>query len=503
MIKKLGIIFITLLLTACSQETIRSNKNYVYYEIFVGSFYDTNEDGMGDLDGVTEKLDYLNDLGVGGIWMMPIHPSPTYHKYDVVDYYDIDPKYGTMEDFDELITKANEYNIEIIIDLVLNHTSSEHPWFIEAKKNVLNGTCENENSYCDYYVFSTTPQGKYYPIGKGYYYEALFWDKMPDLNLDSENVRNEIKDILQFWLDKGVKGFRLDAVTSFYNQNVTKNTEFLRWLNETIDSIDEDAYVVGEAWTTNKTITDLYDSGIDSLFQFSLSQADGLIASSIRSKQGYNLANEVIKYNQMIKEANPDALNAVFISNHDQGRSAGYFKSTQPEYLKLMASIYLLMPGRSYIYYGEEIGLRGSGKDENKRLPMIWDNNDNTGKTLGPSAADYKSEDIMGLKQQASDKNSLYNHYKQLIQIKNRYDVITDGTMESLNLNSNVYALRTYDDTDDVIVIHNLSDQKVVIDYDFSNYKIAHQIYNASQTKAVLNDSLELSAYNSIVLIKK
>lgn len=503
MIKKLGIIFITLLLTACSQETIRSNKNYVYYEIFVGSFYDTNEDGMGDLDGVTEKLDYLNDLGVGGIWMMPIHPSPTYHKYDVVDYYDIDPKYGTMEDFDELITKANEYNIEIIIDLVLNHTSSEHPWFIEAKKNVLNGTCENENSYCDYYVFSTTPQGKYYPIGKGYYYEALFWDKMPDLNLDSENVRNEIKDILQFWLDKGVKGFRLDAVTSFYNQNVTKNTEFLRWLNETIDSIDEDAYVVGEAWTTNKTITDLYDSGIDSLFQFSLSQADGLIASSILSKQGYNLANEVIKYNQMIKEANPDALNAVFISNHDQGRSAGYFKSTQPEYLKLMASIYLLMPGRSYIYYGEEIGLRGSGKDENKRLPMIWDNNDNTGKTLGPSAADYKSEDIMGLKQQASDKNSLYNHYKQLIQIKNRYDVITDGTMESLNLNSNVYALRTYDDTDDVIVIHNLSDQKVVIDYDFSNYKIAHQIYNASQTKAVLNDSLELSAYNSIVLIKK
>lgn len=503
MIKKLGIIFITLLLTACSQETIRSNKNYVYYEIFVGSFYDTNEDGMGDLDGVTEKLDYLNDLGVGGIWMMPIHPSPTYHKYDVVDYYDIDPKYGTMEDFDELITKANEYNIEIIIDLVLNHTSSEHPWFIEAKKNVLNGTCENENSYCDYYVFSTTPQGKYYPIGKGYYYEALFWDKMPDLNLDSENVRNEIKDILQFWLDKGVKGFRLDAVTSFYNQNVTKNTEFLRWLNETIDSIDKDAYVVGEAWTTNKTITDLYDSGIDSLFQFSLSQADGLIASSIRSKQGYNLANEVIKYNQMIKEANPDALNAVFISNHDQGRSAGYFKSTQPEYLKLMASIYLLMPGRSYIYYGEEIGLRGSGKDENKRLPMIWDNNDNTGKTLGPSAADYKSEDIMGFKQQASDKNSLYNHYKQLIQIKNRYDVITDGTMESLNLNSNVYALRTYDDTDDVIVIHNLSDQKVVIDYDFSNYKIAHQIYNASQTKAVLNDSLELSAYNSIVLIKK
>ncbi|MDP3443534.1 MAG: alpha-amylase family glycosyl hydrolase, partial [Ignavibacteria bacterium] len=320
MFKKIVIILVVLLLSSCSAEMIRSDKNYVYYEIFVGSFYDTNDDGMGDLDGVTEKLEYLNDLGIGGIWLMPIHPSPTYHKYDVIDYEAIDPKYGTMQDFEELIAKADEYNIEIIIDLVLNHSSSEHPWFIEAKKNVLNGTCENENSYCDYYVFTTTPQGKYYAVGKGFYYEALFWDKMPDLNLDNPEVRNEIKDILQFWLDKGVKGFRLDAVTSFYNQNVTKNTEFLKWLDETIDSIDPEAYVVGEAWTTNSSITALYQSGIDSLFQFSLSQADGLIASSIRAKSGNKLADEVIKYNDMIKSANPEALNAVFISNHDQGR---------------------------------------------------------------------------------------------------------------------------------------------------------------------------------------
>lgn len=503
MIKKIALLISVLILSSCSSETIRSDKNYVYYEIFVGSFYDTNNDGMGDLDGVTEKLSYLNDLGIGGIWMMPIHPSPTYHKYDVLDYLGIDPKYGTIEDFDELIKKADEYKIDIIIDLVLNHTSSEHPWFIEAKKNVLNDSCENENSYCDYYVFSQVPQGKYYPIGKGYYYEALFWDKMPDLNLDSENVRNEIKTILQFWLDKGVKGFRLDAVTSFYDQNVTKNTEFLKWLNETIDSMDKDAYVVGEAWTTNNTIAALYQSGIDSLFQFSLSQADGLIASSIRSKQGHNLANEVVKYDDMIKEANPDSLNAVFISNHDQGRSAGYFKSTQTEYLKLMASVYLLMPGRSFVYYGEEIGLRGSGKDENKRLPMIWDNTDKTGQTLGPSAADYKSEDIIGLKQQVSNKDSLYNHYKQLISIKNKYDVITDGLLESLNLSPNVYALRSYNETEDVIVIHNLSDQDVDLKYEFSNYKIAEQIYNHTNEKASLGPTLTIAAYNSVILIKK
>ncbi len=504
MLKKLSVILCVILLSSCTAETIHSDKNYVYYEIFVGSFYDTNDDGMGDLDGVTQKLDYLNDLGVGGIWLMPINPSPTYHKYDVVDYEAIDAKYGTMEDFDELIAKSDTYNIDIIIDLVLNHTSSEHPWFIEAKKNVLNESCATENSYCDYYVFSTTPQGKYYPIGKGYYYEALFWDKMPDLNLDSERVRSEIKDIVKFWLDKGVKGFRLDAVTSFYNQNVTKNTEFLDWLDKTIHSINPDAYVVGEAWSTNSTISSLYKSGIDSLFQFSLSQADGLIASSIRSKAGYNLANEIVKYDQMIKDANPDALSAVFISNHDQGRSAGYFKSSQTEYLKLMATIYMLMPGRSFIYYGEEIAMRGSGKDENKRLAMIWDSTNKEGQTLGPSAADYKGERAIGVKQQSADKNSLYNHYKQIISLKNKYDIITDGKLESLDFGENVYALRSYTDMDEVIVVHNLSANEVSIEYALSMYKISEQVYNAEKIKARLTPTnLVLSGYNSVILTKK
>lgn len=504
MLKRIILFVVIILLSACSSETIRSEKNDVYYEIFVGSYYDTNDDGIGDLDGVTQKLAYLNDLGIGGIWLMPIHPSPTYHKYDVVDYRNIDPKYGTLEDFDALITQADVYNIDIIIDLVLNHTSSEHPWFIEAKKNVLNETCELENSYCDYYVFSSSPQDKYYPIGKGYYYEALFWDKMPDLNLDNEQVRNEIKDIVKFWLEKGVKGFRLDAVTSFYNQNVTKNTAFLTWFDETINSIDQDAYIVGEAWTTNASISSLYASGIESLFQFNLSQADGLIASSLRSKAGHKLANEVVKYNQMIKDANPDALSAVFISNHDQGRSAGYFKSTQTEYLKLMASLYILMPGRPFIYYGEEIGMRGSGKDENKRLAMIWDNNDITGQTLGPSAADYDGEESIGVKQQVSDKSSLYNHYKQLIRIKNKYDIISNGELESLNLNDNVYALKSYNDTNEVIVLHNLSDQEVSIEYDWSNYKIVEQVFNQNTTKARINaNNFIISAHNTVLLTKK
>ena len=165
--KRVVLILIIGLLTACASTPIRSDKNYVYYEIFVGSFYDTNGDGMGDLKGVEAKLPYLNEMGVGGLWLMPIHPSPTYHKYDVTDFKAIDPKYGTMEDFENLISKANEYNIDIIIDLVLNHSSSEHPWFIEAKRQVLNDECDAEPSYCDYYVFSEQARGKYYPIEIG------------------------------------------------------------------------------------------------------------------------------------------------------------------------------------------------------------------------------------------------------------------------------------------------------------------------------------------------
>ena len=502
--KRVVLILIIGLLTACASTPIRSDKNYVYYEIFVGSFYDTNGDGMGDLKGVEAKLPYLNEMGVGGLWLMPIHPSPTYHKYDVTDFKAIDPKYGTMEDFENLISKANEYNIDIIIDLVLNHSSSEHPWFIEAKRQVLNDECDAEPSYCDYYVFSEQARGKYYPIGKGYYYEALFWEKMPDFNLDHPKVREEFANIMKFWLDKGVKGFRLDAVTSFYNQDVIRNNEFLAWVSDTAKSYKEDVYIVGEAWSSEGTVLKYYQSGVESFFNFGLSAADGKIASTVRSKKGQNLATSLVNYQTQIKAIKPDALDAIFISNHDQGRSAGYFKSNQIIPLKQMASLYLLMPGRSFIYYGEEIAMRGSGKDENKRLPMIWSLSDQTGQTLGPSAADYKNELSAGVREQLKDKNSLLNHYKNLARIKNSHDVITEGDLEALKLHPNVYAVKSSNESESVIVIHNLAEEKVTLMYDFSSYKIVEQIFHHSTKKARLNpQNLEIEASNSVVLQRK
>ncbi|NTW95742.1 MAG: alpha-amylase [Erysipelotrichaceae bacterium] len=504
---KILLVLSCFLLFGCTSSKItivQSDKNYVYYEIFVGSFYDTNGDGLGDINGVTEKLNYIQSMGIGGLWLMPIMPSPTYHKYDVTNYYDIDPKYGTLDDFTKLVSRATSMDIDIIIDLVVNHTSVNHPWFVEAKKNILNGTCDLPESYCDYYNFTKEAKSGYSALGKGYFYEARFWSGMPDLNLESENVKNELKQIISFWLNKGVKGFRLDAVTSFFTGDVEKNRLFLSWLSQSIKEIKSDAYIVGEAWTTDDTIMSLYGSEIDSLFHFQFSQPEGKIASSIRNSAGSELATTVVSYLNNARIANPDVIDAIFLSNHDQGRSAAYFSEKDLYKSKLMASIYLLMPGRSFIYYGEEISLRGSGKDENKRLPMIWDIKDKTGQTIGPSGADYVWVYKAGVAQAIVDSNSLLSHYRRVISIKNSYDLITEGTVEALDVGSEIYAVKSSSATESIIVIHNLSETKKTLEYDFSDYKIADQIYNYKQSPAKISGGkLSVGAYNSVVLMLK
>lgn len=206
-------------LVAYSDVSTEPDDNYrTWYEIFVYSFCDSDGDGIGDLKGVTSKLDYLQELGVNGIWLMPIHPSPTYHKYDVTDYYAIDPQYGTMEDFEELMEQCRERDIRVILDLVLNHTSSEHPWFRAACDALASGNPEN-CPYVDYYFFDQEPKtADYYPVeGTSWQYEGKFWSGMPDLNLENPALQEEIERIMAFWMDKGVSGFRLDAAKEFFS----------------------------------------------------------------------------------------------------------------------------------------------------------------------------------------------------------------------------------------------------------------------------------------------
>lgn len=456
--KHLLVLLVLLILVGCSKgsDYVNPEVNSVYYEIYVGSFYDSDGDGMGDLEGVRQKLDYIQyDLGATGIWLMPIHPSPTYHKYDVVDYEAIDPEYGTMEDFDRLVNEMNERGMDLILDYVINHSSSQHPWFIEAKIAHMDGICE-EVVTCDFYNFSDEYISGYHQISNNLYYEGDFWSEMPDLNLDNETLKNYLIDTAEFWLNKGVKGFRLDATTHFFDEVKEQNIAFLKWFATEIKSIKPDAYLVGEAWTSDGIILDMYESGIDSYFNFGLSQNSGHIFKSMNSKHGQSLANHVANYQDKLKNKNSNGIDAIFISNHDNNRSAGYLITEARQ--KLAASIYLLMPGNPFIYYGEEVALKGSGIDENKRLPMPW-NEKGEGVTQPPSAADYKQESYIYVEDALKDKDSLLNHYKHVISIRNTYPSISRGITESLDLGSHeLYALAH---GDDIVVVHNLGEETI------------------------------------------
>lgn len=493
MIKKLCAFFLLplLFLSGCQSEQAEPPaRNSVYYQIFVGSFYDSDGDGIGDLQGVIEKLDYLqHDLGVSGIWLSPIHPSPTYHKYDVVDYYAIDEDFGTLADFRELADEVDTRGMDLMMDFVFNHTSSEHPWFVEAKTAVLNGEPDTSD-YVDYYHFSSEMAPGYTQLGTDYYYESQFWSEMPDLNLDNPAVRAEIADIAAFWVDEGVNAFRLDATTHFYEDQIGQNTEVLGWFMETVRAIDEDIYVVGEAWTGESVVLQMYESGIDSFFNFQFSQNDGSIMKAINKGNGQGLAETVVSYQEKMKAANPAAVDALFLSNHDNGRSAAYF-ANQLDKQKLAASIYLLMPGNSFVYYGEEIGMLGSGVDENKRLPMEWGADEMKNIPKRYPGADYPEFELASVAEQLAAEDSLLAHYQNAIQIKNRYPELVEGSLEVVPVAQQaIYALRH----DDLIVLHNLSDEPVIMTIEG---EILEQLNSTTKQKG---SELELSPYSSFVI---
>ena len=440
------------------------DKYRTTYEIFVYSFYDSDGDGIGDLQGVKEKLDYVNDgddstftdLGCNEIWLMPISPSPTYHKYDITDYMDIDPEYGTLEDFDELVKACHDRGINLIIDLVLNHTSVEHPWFKEASQYLKdNAELDNlytaggdiipelkeECPYLYYYNFSKDEQTGYEKLnGTNWYYEARFWSGMPDLNLDNDDVKAEISDITQFWTDRGVDGFRLDAVTSYYTDDDESNIRFMTWLNDTVKSQNPEAYIVGEAWTASATYAEYYKSGVDSFFDFDFSGSEGMIASVARSKKSAaSYAEALEKEEELFASKSSTYVNAPFYTNHDMARSAGYFTGKGSEdKVKLAGALNLLMGGNAFIYYGEELGMKGSGKDENKRASMQWISSDEgdyagaVGMCDGP--ADMESFDMIypGLDEQESDPYSIYNYFKAAIRLRNTYPVIARGKTQAV-----------------------------------------------------------------------
>ena len=410
-----------------------------FYEIFVWSFLDTDNDGIGDLNGVTEKLPYIKENGFNGIWLMPITVGTSYHKYDVENYYDVDPQFGTLEDMRNLVAKAHAMDIDIIIDLVVNHSSSDNPWFKEACAYLVEHG-QPGGQYGDYYNFSQSQKQGYQRVpSSAWYYECQFTGTMPDLNLDSQAVRDEVKSIMEFWLnDVGVDGFRLDAVTSFYTNSTSKSIEFLSYLNDTAKAIKPDCYIVGEAWLgNNKAVREYYASGIDSFFCFPLATGTGLVADAlkdIRSTPGENLGNLMLEL-----EATYDTgILAPFLSNHDTSRIASFTGRSQTDKIKMSQGLLSLMSGSLFVYYGEEIGMisTADGADTYKRIAMKWSDKDvyegwcyTTPQGIAVTKDNYYYPSV---ETQELDPDSILNYYKASLAIRNANPEIARGELAVL-----------------------------------------------------------------------
>lgn len=460
-----------------STEDLEWWNEATFYEIFVRSFYDSDGDGVGDFKGIIEKLDYLNDgnpntntdLGVTGIWLMPIHDSPSYHGYDVNDYRSINPDYGTMDDFKLFIEEAHKRGIKVIIDLVLNHSSTQIEWFQDA---VSSKSAEKRN----WYRWSDSKPGYSGPWGQdvwhssssGYYY-GLFWGGMPDLNYDEPALKEEIFDITEYWLeDIGVDGFRLDAVKYIKEdgselEDLPETHDFWReWVAVTKASNPE-ALSVGEAWTsTEKVVPYVLNDGLDFCFDFDLGSA---IINSIKFQNASTTANQI---NKAINSY-PYYQFGTFTTNHDMNRLMDELSSDEDK-VKLTAAIYLTLPGVPFIYYGEEIGMTGKKPDENIRRPMAWSDEDHAGfsdqNPWNDPPGNYTTNNVAI---ELLDANSLLHWYRKLIQLRAQSEALQTGAFELLSVNSSILSYRRTTDSEQVYIIVNVSDNSQEVELNLSD----------------------------------
>lgn len=453
------------------------DNNRVFYQIFVGSFSDSNGDGTGDLRGIINRFDYLNDgkpnsgksLGVGGIWLTPIFKSPSYHKYNVDDYYQIDPLFGTEEDLKELIALCRERDVKLILDLPINHTSTSNAWFQNFKSAHLNGNSSDE--YYDFYSYclktDTVPAGRTFsPIaGTNIRYECNFDGSMPELNYDSPAVRSAVLDIAKHYLNLGIDGFRFDAAMYIYYGDNTSSAAFWDWYIGELKGIKEDIYTVAEIWSSD-SVTDYYYSATN-CFDFTMSQANGLIATAAKGGNVNTYTAYVEKYLNRVKALNANATIVPFIANHDTDRAAGYLTVSSGQ-MQVAANLYLLSPGSPFIYYGEEIGMKGSrgsdNTDANRRLAMLWGDDDTVKNPIG-STYDSTKQTNGTVADQIGDENSLYNYYKKLLMIRNANPEIASGEYKALRFSDTKLGgfTSTYGGST-VAVLHNTTTEAITVD---------------------------------------
>ncbi len=483
----------------------------VYYQIFVGSFSDSNGDGIGDLRGIIERFDYLNDgddnsgvsLGVEGIWLSPIFTSPSYHKYDVTDYYEIDPQFGTMEDLQELIELCHSRNVQIILDLVVNHTSTRNAWFTSFVKARQNG--DTESAYYNFYSCAEEPQrGRTYARinGAPAYYECNFSTEMPELDFDNPLVRQAMLDVAAYYLDLGVDGFRFDAAKYIYYGDEPENAEFWDWYMTQLRAMKPDIYTVAEVWDSDSVTYPYFAS--TNCFNFTMSQTSGMIAQTAKAGDVNQLTSYVDSYLKAIQARNSDAMLITFISNHDMDRAAGYLLPANG-HARVAANLSILMPGSSFIYYGEEIGLKGSrggsNTDANRRLAMLWGDGDTV---ADPEGADYEMGQSNGtVADHLPNGDSLYNHYKKLISIRKANPEIAYGEYNPLTITgSKVGGFTSTYNGSTVAVLHNTSMTPKTVDLaEVTDLTFAEIAACAGVAEATLEGTvLTIGAQTSVVL---
>lgn len=529
----------------------------VVYQIYPRSFNDSNGDGIGDINGIREKLDYLKELGIDVVWLSPVYKSPNDDNgYDISDYCDIMDEFGTMEDMDNLLKEANERGIKILMDLVVNHTSDEHKWFIESKKS-------KDNEYRDYYIWRDPVDGHepnelgstfsgsawQYDETTGQYYLHLFSKKQPDLNWENEKVRNEVYKMMNFWVDKGIGGFRMDVIDligkipdKMITGNGPKLHEYLQEMNKAALE-GNDLLTVGETWGATPEVAKLYSNPerkeLSMVFQFEhigLDQIEGKEKWDVKQLDLLDLKKVLSKWQI---ELEGQGWNSLFWNNHDLPRIVsrwGNDKEYRVESAKMLATLLHGMKGTPYIYQGEEIGMtnvrfedineyndieslnmykdrlsKGYSHDEimtsiyakgrdNARTPMQWDNSENAGFTTGkPWLAVNKNYEYINVKQCVEDENSIFNHYRKLIDIRKHNDTIVYGDYTLLSPNDkNIFAYSRALNGDKILVVCNFYGNEVNFKFqqDFNYAEILLSNYNDSST---LIENLNLRPYEAIM----
>ena len=455
---------------AITLETEPWWQDAIFYEIFVRSFFDSNGDGIGDFNGITAKLDYLNDgdpattddLGIDALWLMPIHPAASYHGYDVLDYYAVNPDYGTLEDFRQLLAAAQARGIRVIIDLVLNHTSREHEWFVQAQ--------DPQSPRRDWYRWSASdPGGRgpwgqtvWHPTTNGDYYYGVFWDGMPDLNHENPAVLAEVDQIVRFWLEEvGVDGFRVDGARYLVEAerelaDSAANHAWFRRLYGIVKASNPAALLVGEVWTSNDIVA-TYARGdeLDLLFNFDLANA------FVYSAQQQN-AGDAALHLAISARLLPGPVSATFLTNHDIDRVMSQL-GDDVNAAKRAATLLLTAPGTPFLYYGEEIGQIGRKPDEDIRLPFQWNHEANAGfSTVTPwraPAADFAWKNLAA---QQADASSLFAHYQALIRVRGANPALQIGAGVKVNSEHRaVLALLRASANQTLLVVTNLSESSI------------------------------------------